>query len=240
VRTSSRSKRNGGGGLPVVRWSAADVSYDDTQHRSWLPDGSEVPHVTAILGAVGVTTNFDDLAAISARTAAAIDEARWLGSAVHADCHALDDDDLEWASLDPRVEPYVCAWRQCKTDMRLHPVVHERERRVFHALHNYAGIMDGVCRRWHKGRWMRILFDLKTGDPEACACDLQTAAYQLAYESTGAERIDERWAVQLVPERRVPYRIEPYPGYEAPLHAAEFLACLTVYRRQQRRLRRAA
>ncbi len=53
--------------------------------------------------------------------------------------------------------------------------------------------------------------------------------------------IDERWAVQLTPKLRVPYRIKNYTAMsDAHAHFGKFMACLTVYHEQPARRRKAA
>ena len=223
---------------PVVRPTVDDIRYHPDTHTSTLPDGQPVPHVTAILGAVGVCDDFEELAALSAHMAEKVGTARARGTAVHADCHAHDDDDLVWETVDPRVRAYVEAWAQCREDMGLVPVAHARERRVYHPLFNYTGILDGVF--WRPAAGKRILADLKTGDPDSAAAHLQTAAYQAPWELAYPDlAIDERWAVQLTPKLRVPYRVVNYTARpDAAMDFGKFLACLTVYNEQPPRRRK--
>lgn len=212
-----------------------DIRYDADAHRSFAPDGREVPHVTAIISACRVTTDFEELRKFGVD----IDLARGRGTAVHADCHAYDDGDLPsdyWTTGDPRIVPYVEAWARCREDMALTPL--RRERRLFNDLWFYVGIEDGVYMR----QALRVLVDIKTGDPDECAADLQTAAYKAADERVYKEKIDERWAVWLLPNQRVPYRIVNYDASDRPnawQDFPNFLACRTVYGLQQQR-RRAA
>lgn len=223
---------------PVYRFTVADVRYDPELHTSTLPDGQKVPHVTEVLSEVGVSTDFEELAALSAYMGEKIEVARARGTAVHADCHALDDDDLLWDTVHPQVRPFVESWDQCREDMCLVPIAHARERRVYHPLFNYTGILDGVFMRRDK----RILLDLKTGDPESAATHLQTVAYEAAWVAMFPHLpIDERWAVQLVPKLKVPYRIKNYTARpEAHTDFGKFMACLTVYHEQPARRERAA
>jgi hypothetical protein len=229
---------------PSYRFTVDDVTYDSDTHTSTLPDGQKVPHVTEVLGCVGVATDFDELAALSNYVAEKIETARLRGTAVHADCHAYDDtgvdgsSDLVWESMHPQVRPFVESWRTCREDKGLVPLAHGRERRVYHPLFNYTGILDGVfmCRQ------KRILLDLKTGDPESAAAHLQTAAYEAAWTMMFPHLpIDQRWAVQLTPRLRVPYRIKNYTAREdAHCDIGKWLACLTVYNEQPERRRKAA
>ena len=219
--------------------TAQELRFDPETHRSWRPDGVEVPHVTTVLSAVGVGLDFDALACGSARIRAALELAADRGTAVHADCHAYDDNDLDWDTVDVRVLPYVEAWAQCREVMGLSPIA--RERRLYHPLWNYTGIMDGVFVRQTRDGAKNILADIKTGDPDAAAAHIQTAAYEAAWLSEDPDRtIHERWAVWLQPERRSsPFTIINYTQRpDAYLDFHKFQACLTVYAEQHGRRRR--
>jgi hypothetical protein len=219
--------------------TAADLIFDAETHTSKTPDGRDVPHVTTVLSAVGVTADFDDLSRVHQRVAENIRAAAARGQAVHADCHAFDDDDLDWHSVDPRVAPFVEAWAEMREREQLVPV--QRERRLYHPVWHYTGTMDGVF--LHRRSGHRVLADIKTADPDDAAAHLQTAAYECAYvhDAPPEQRVDERWSVWLQPGLRTPYRIVNYtarPG--AHLDLQKWLACLSVYYEQPGRRRRIA
>lgn len=210
-------------------YSGVDLIFLAEPHEYRLPDGRPVPNVTSILRAVGVSTDFEAIKASSRYLAEKIDEKRDLGTAVHADIHAFDDDDIEWDTVHERVLPYVDAWSVFRENTRLTPM--SRERRVFHPSLFYCGTLDGIFLH-PDGK--RILIDVKTGDPDAAAAHLQTAAYQAAYEAEHpTDLIDERWSVRLCPERTVPYQITNYSARpDAWRDAQKFQACLTVFYEQ--------
>lgn len=215
--------------------TAADVTFEPLRHEYMLPNGTLVPSVTEILRAVGVSTDFEGLASLGRRVADAIDLKREIGHALHADAHAFDDDDLDWTTVDPRVEPYLRAWVTFRENTGLVPTV--RERRVYHPVYGYAGTLDGIF-ALPAGR--RALVDIKTGDPDDSGCAYQTAAYLAAYvaehpEHHERELISERWGVQLVPDRAVPYRICRYTDWQ---DFPRFQAFLTTYFHQAGRRRR--
>lgn len=229
--------------MPTV--TASELTYDVVAHKTTAPDGRDVPHVTEVLSAVGVSVQFAGLAELfGPRVAEAIDEARALGQAVHADCHAYDDNDLDWSTVDDRVRPYLDAWVVCREQLGLEPLLEpdgssqDRERQIFDADFWYTGFLDGVFAR--KGQL--ILVDIKTGDPWDAAAHLQTAAYEKAWNRAQAVRqrtIDERWAIQLTPDRKVPYRVTNYSAEPmSRLHFNKFAACLTVYFEQAARRRK--
>ena len=221
--------------LAVQAYGPADVAYDPATHTSRLPDGRNVPHVTTVLKAVGLSQDFIALSDMTPRIAEFVRMGGLRGTAVHADCHAYDDNDLDWDRVDERVRPFVEAWAQFREDKGLVPLV--RERHVYHRHLVYTGIKDGL---FSTARLRRVLVDLKCGDPEAAAAHLQTAAYEDAWHDMHPDQpIDERWAVQLIPGRRVPYRVSNYSiGEDRWLDAGKFQAALTVYNEQPGRRRR--
>lgn len=207
-----------------VRFTVDDVRYDPETHTSTLPDGRPVPHVTAVLRAVGASSSMDGV------PEALLAHAGARGTAAHADCHAYDDGDLDFESVDQRVAPYLDAWIICRENIGLEPLV--RERRLYAADWNYTGIMDGVFVDTRRG--LNILVDIKTGNPEDAAAHQQTAAYEYAYrQSREAVTIHERWAIWLRPDLAVPYRILNYSARpDAFLDEMRWISSLTVYGEQ--------
>jgi len=118
------------------------------------------------------------------------------------------------------------------------PFQASRERRLFHPLYVYAGIADGVFSCGGK----IVLADIKTGDPDSAAAHLQTAAYEAPWNLAHPElRVDERWAIQLTPGRRTPYRVLNYTAREdAWMDFPKWSACLSVYNEQPPRRKKLA
>lgn len=180
------------------------ITFDAARHEYRTTDGRLVPSVTQILHATGIATDFEALAARSSRIAEAIEYRRALGVAAHADCHAYDDDALDWNAVDDRVLPYVKAWTVFREQTGLAPIA--RERRLFHPGLFYAGTLDGVFERFKSEL---ILVDVKLGDPEDAGAQWQTAAYAeflalaLATAQPGFDafkfRLQPRYGVQLLP-----------------------------------------
>lgn len=182
--------------------TAADIIFNVDRHEYSVPDGRIVPGVTAILRHTGVSVDFD---ALPGREG--IERRRDIGTALHADSHALCDGDLDWSTVHPDVLPFLESWATCREHKRLVPLT--RERRVFDPTLWYAGTLDGIFLIETTGK--RVLIDLCIGDATAAAKQYQTAAYQRAYELDHPDTvIDERWAVELRPGQRVPYGIQPY------------------------------
>lgn len=202
--------------------TAADLRFDADTHVYTTPDGQRVPNVTSILDAVGVRADFVKV------NPQHLEYRRQLGHAVHEATHYDDEGDLVWESVDPRAAPYVEAWR---TFSRQKSVTIERmETRVFHPHFFYCGTFDRVMR---DSRGKRVLVDIKIGDPKDAAAHLQTAAYKDGYQfEHPADPIDERWSVQLVPDRPDPYAVTVYKDFR---DALKWQACLTVFHEQPTR-----
>lgn len=192
----------------VDRLTSTDLRFDVVGHQYFVGN-VRVPGVTEILKAVGVSRDFDALRDRSSRLADAIEVKREIGHALHADAHAFDDDDLVWHSVHPDVEPYLRAWQEFRANTDLVPLA--RERRVFHPQLWFAGTLDGVFVR---ASARRVLVDIKTGDPDDSGCQYQTAAYAAAWLLEHPDQvIHERWGVQLLPGRQVPYEIHTYTDW---------------------------
>lgn len=206
------------------------VVFDPTLHRYYV-DGIRKPSVTEILKETGVSTNFDELGAMSDRLRGQIGFKCDLGTALHADIHAFDDHDLDWTTVHDDVLPYLEAWTIFRANTGVQPVA--RERIVHHHALNYCGTFDGI---FTTPEDRLVLIDAKTGHPHDAAAHLQTAAYLLAYWCEFPENIvTDRWSVQLIPTRRVPYDITPYTDYN------DFLiwpSIATTYWQQAARRRR--
>lgn len=190
--------------------AGTELRFDPASHVYTLADGSRVPSVTQILRDTGVSVDFDAIGAISGAHRDAIELKRALGTALHSDIHAFDEGDLDWSTVDARVGPYLNAWLTFRANHpHLTPVA--RERRVYHACLRYAGTLDGI---FVGPTGERVLVDVKTGDPTDAGARYQLAAYQLAYETDPAvPPINERWTVQLCPDRTVPYLVETHSDY---------------------------
>jgi hypothetical protein len=216
----------------VTAAQASPITFDAERHEYRRGDGQIVPSVTQVLHGVGIATDFEAIGSRSPRLAEAIEYRRALGTAAHADCHAFDDDDLDWLKVDERVRPYVQAWVVFRENTGLRPVA--RERRLFHPSLFYAGTLDGV---FVNPGGALVLVDIKLGDPQDAGAAYQTAAYEAAFLVDHPDmEIAARWAVRLQPERRIPYDITNYSArLDAWRDFQVFQAALSVYAAQAAR-----
>jgi hypothetical protein len=179
--------------------------FDAAVHAYTL-DGRPVPSVTGILKAQGLI-RLDHI------PSHILERARRRGSDVHALIHYYNDGDLDPASIDPIYQPYVDAWVSFLTVRKVRVVASEY--RIASRIYAVAGTFDVLGQMDGIG----ALIDVKTGDPDDVAADLQTAAY-LGLAFQWAETDDHlaaalarfahirRHAVRLRPDGR--YEIETY------------------------------
>jgi hypothetical protein len=112
------------------------------------------------------------------------------GSAVHI-LTAMDDQDiLDEDALDPALIPILTAWRKFKAVHQ--PVMFCAEFRVASRL-GYAGTVDRVAAMDGKPS----ILEIKSRPYKSGRDDLQTIAYQKAYEEITKTKISKRFVVEL-------------------------------------------
>lgn len=180
------------------------LAFDAETHR-YTFEGMPYPSVTRVLKLLdnysGVNPELLDFAAAR-------------GQAVHA-ATALDDrDDLDDASLDPQLCPYIEAWRRFKREAHYEPWAIEMA--VAHGRFRYAGTLDRVAAV--NGKFAVI--DIKSGLIPITAGP-QLAAYAEAYDwlvrdaalaPHPPEMPKLRYVVQLRPDGC--YRLEKFTSPE--------------------------
>ncbi len=182
------------------------LTFDEDRHEYRLL-GGVVPSVTQILRPLV------DFAGIPKTV---LDAKRDLGQRVHFACQLDDEDDLDEASVEEDVAPYLAAWRKFRRDTGA--VVFLNEARVADPILLYAGTLDrGI--ELNGERW---LIDLKTCISTPLAVGPQTAAYLRALGDTS---VTHRGALRLRPDGT--YRLDRLTGAD---DWACFMACLTLHR----------
>ena len=114
------------------------------------------------------------------------EESRQRGTAVHEATQFLDEDDLDWDTLHPKILPYVKAYEKFKLDTGFKPDLVEH--RVFSDLYHFGGTLD---RTGTFPNGDETLLDIKSG-AIAFWTALQTAAYDYCLDKRR-----QRMAVQL-------------------------------------------
>lgn len=179
------------------------LAFDADTHR-YTFQGKPYPSVTRVLNLLDTFSKVDP---------ELLDFAAARGRAIH-EATALDDlNDLDDASLDPQIAPYMEAWRKFKAESGYSPWAIELP--VVHGRFEYAGTLDRVAEINGK---MAIL-DLKSGLIPITAGP-QLAAYREAYDwlvsaalvPRPPEMPKLRFVVQLRPDGS--YRLEKFTSPE--------------------------
>ena len=166
------------------------LTFDPTEHR-YFYDGREVPSVTRLLGDYGLIdlSNIPD------------DKLEWkagLGTAVHYAAHLYDTNNLDEASVDPRIKSYLSAYIKFRTMTGFVP--NYSELRLYSREWHYAGSLDkqgtinGILLN---GKPSEVLVDLKCTTTVYPSAGPQLAAYQMLFEGAYKIRIKSRLVVQL-------------------------------------------
>lgn len=183
--------------------SPSDLLFDAATH-TYYHDGRRVPGVTEIL---------QPLVDFGGAPQSVIDTAAAFGTAVHAACELDDLGELDEASLDPSLCPYLEAWRTFCAD---HDAQWEWiEGRVFHRTLRYAGTLD----RYGTVNGVGTVVDIKTTAQLYPSVGPQLAAYATASEMP----VVNRMAVQLRADGTYVTKL-----YDDPADWSVFVSLLTL------------
>ena len=143
------------------------------------------------------------------------------GKLVHAACHLLETDGLDWATVPLEWRGYVEAWQRFTVQSKAE--IRRSEFPVESKEHEYIGRVDNLI----KIKRLYIL-DKKTGPP-APTVGLQLAGYSGAYREMFGDPMPLRAVVQLSADGSYKFTAEDTPGqkYFAPTDFRVFLAFLT-------------
>lgn len=189
--------------------NAPDLIFDEERHAYWL-GGARLPSVTEILAPL---SDFSGIAP------AVLEAKRDLGHRVHLACQLDDEDDLDEASVEEDVGPYLDAWRRFLVESGAQ-VLHN-EQRVYSRVMQYAGTLDNVL-QLNGAKW---LVDKKTSLHTPIAAGPQTAAYLYALNDP---TVTHRAAIRLRPDGT--YRFDPLTGAD---DFTVFVSCLSIHRFKQ-------
>lgn len=154
---------------------ADSFQFDELTHTYFLGD-LVIPGIHEVLefsGIVDQGVNYQALAR---------------GKAVHAACHYLDENDLDWKSLSDELIPYVLAYEKFLKDMK--PVWRYVEKRLVNTDLAYACTID---REGLLGKTPSVV-EIKTGSYRGWY-DLQTSAQDMALPRLTRQR--ERYVLLL-------------------------------------------
>lgn len=158
------------------------LTFDEETHiYRW--NGMVIPSVTRILG---MLTDLKHIPADVLRYAAD------RGKAVHYGTELYDEDNLDWASVDDELVPYIEAWADFRATTGFTPTLIEHP--VFHPALFYAGKLDRVGTMDGE----IVLLDIKTSKTMYPTVGPQLAAYATALATEkSAPNVTRRAAVQL-------------------------------------------
>lgn len=154
--------------------NATDLKFDPESH-TYTVDGRVVPNVTRVLDLLGTYAHIPD---------EVLDWKSDVGKAVHKATELYDQDDLDYASLDPAIVGYVDAW--VKFMEEVNPVILAIEERVYHGVLNYAGTVDRIAIFNRQRRNTILPLEIKCTAQTHAIHRLQTAAYYSASSNTGS------------------------------------------------------
>lgn len=199
----------------------SDLTFIEERHE-YRFKGQVVPHVTEIIASLLDYSKVDP---------AVLEWKSELGTAVHL-ATALDDrGELDEATVDPVVSPYLAAWRKFRAETGFHPMDIEVPR--YNKVHGYACTPDRFGSLPGQGVRRMPFFamvEIKTTAQLHPAVGVQLAAQVDArYASEGSGRDALRYAVQLRADGT--YRTEFY-GDRGDF--STFLSLLNVFRWRQR------
>jgi hypothetical protein len=155
------------------RIESADIQLNE--HHEYTVNGIPRPSVTSVLKVAGLIN--DDWYTEASRRR---------GSAVHAACHYLDEDDLpeSWLETSPHAG-YVRAWQKFKSETHFTPSLIEH--RIFHSKLGYCGTLDRTGAFQPPPFEPNVLLDIKTG-ASARWHRIQLAAYAACFSNPGSFR----------------------------------------------------
>lgn len=150
-------------------------------------DGNVVPSVTQVIAPIVDYSMVPDW------------QLQWAaerGTAAHRACELWDRGELEFSTLDERLQPYLDGWIRFRLDAA--PEFTAIEQRLAHRGLRYAGTCDRVALI----NGVRALVEIKTTATLLPATAVQLAGYELAYNFTvpEPERARARYAVHLKPD----------------------------------------
>jgi hypothetical protein len=127
-----------------------------------------------------------------------LERARNIGTAVHIACELLDQDDLDFDSIDPAILGYIVGYQQFREEYQFKPELIE------HAMIGevnelrYGMRFDRLGTVHIKGVEERVLLDLKTASKPSPSWPIQTAAYLVGYSAVDEGSRPRRAVVHLV------------------------------------------
>jgi len=172
--------------------SIKNGTFEESGHVYRDEQGIEIPSTTQILEGLGLI----DLDNIPGAT---LEHKRQLGDAVHYATRYLDQDTLDWSTVQQEWAGYLVAYTNFCEEMQFVPEPEWIEKSGVHQINGmkYGYTIDRIGRIGTLAH--RFLFEIKTAYKLESSWKLQTAAYELAVPKSNGEYI-ARAALQLKPD----------------------------------------
>lgn len=171
----------------------AEFRFDPSIHKYYLND-REIPSVTQVL---------EPLQELEGIPYTVLEVARTFGQHVHSACALMVKNELDWATLDTKLVPYVSAARDFIKDSGL--VILRSEYSMCDSQLAIAGTLD-IAGIIAKHFW---ILDWKSTSVMSRTVGLQLSGYELLYKpQMSAYRSAKRGGVQLRADGT--YRLYPY------------------------------
>lgn len=145
----------------------SQLRFQDEDHSYWIGK-KEYPSVTKILQALGLTPDYSTISSVYADR----------GKAVHKALEYVDKGTLDQETLDPRLLPYVSAYRRFVLESGYRSLYWELP--MYHENLGFAGTPDKIG--YLNGR-VGIL-DIKTSRTVDHSADLQLCGYSVLYNAS--------------------------------------------------------
>lgn len=186
----------------------------EPERHIYTVDGVQVPSVTQVISHAGLV----DYSSVPEWM---LNFKAQIGTAAHLATELDDDGDLDESSVDPRVLPYVDAYRLFREQSGFEIVSYEQ--RLYHPRYRYAGTCDRVVR--DASKQLGILEIKTTAQHYERAVAIQTVAYWSAFNycQPPYARARRRYALHLRGDGS--YRLHRYDDHARDL--AEFLGHLS-------------
>src|SRR5690606_30677627 len=139
-------------------------------------------------------------------------------------CELYDQDDLDMASLDEVIVPYLEAWIKFKKEAGF--IVSSIEQQMVHPIHRYAGTIDRIGYMGLIDK--QAVLDIKCVAKLSPVTGLQTAAYKQLIEQAGQQEL-ARYSLRLRPNGQ--YELQ---RYDEPDDIRTFLSLLNIFYWRQR------
>ena len=178
----------------------------DRATHTYRVDGRVVPGITKIIKSAGLV---DD--------SWFTEYSRERGSAAHLACQLHDEDDLDEASVDPVIVPYLEAWKKFRAESGFRPTMIEES--LYSPTYGFAGTPD----RYGILNGDEVIIEIKTGGI-SFVTGIQLAAQRILFANAMNLISKKRFAVQLTNEGK--YKLTQFSGNS---DFNDFLSCLAVH-----------